>query len=67
MNALIVDLERVRHAVWLSDFMGMPETRQAVVSRQVADARDAQRIAPTQPVREQVISYGARDAQGGAK
>ncbi|MDH5832145.1 hypothetical protein QFW80_16630 [Luteimonas sp. M1R5S18] len=72
MNALIVDLARVRHAVWLSDFMGMPETRQAVVARQLADARERQQKGPrpteqfSQRLREQVSTYTAPGAQGGA-
>lgn len=48
MTALVVNLDRVRHAVWLSSFMGMPESRQTVVNRQVADARDVQGM-PRQP------------------
>lgn len=73
MNALIVDLARVRHAVWLSDFMGMPETRQAVVARQLADARERQHQGPrlaeqySQRLREQVSAYDAPGAHGGAR
>jgi F0F1-type ATP synthase membrane subunit b/b' len=73
MNALIVDLARVRHAVWLSDFMGMPETRQAVVARQLADARERQHQGPclaeqyAQRLREQVCAYTAPGAEGGAQ
>ena len=38
MTAVIVELGRVRNAVDQSARMGMPETRQAVVARIVADA-----------------------------
>ena len=38
MSGVIVDLGRVRNAVQQSERLGMPEPRQAVVRRLVADA-----------------------------
>lgn len=72
MSALVVDLARVRHAVWLSSFMGMPETRQQVVNRQLADARErqqGQQLAAqyNQRLRAHVSAYTAPGAQGGAQ
>lgn len=42
MTALVVPLDRVRHAVDQSARLGMPEAQAAVVARIVADVRDEQ-------------------------
>jgi hypothetical protein len=71
-SALVINLARVRHAVWMSDFMGMPETRRDVVRRMVADARDDQQrehlaAQYDQRVRAYVSAYNALPrAPGGA-
>ena len=71
MNGLVVSLDCVRHAVEQSARLGMPESRQAVVNRIVADARERHihggRLADlhTERLRRQVSAYSVPRTQGG--
>jgi hypothetical protein len=40
VSALLIPLHTIRHAVQQSQRMGMPETRQDVIARVLADLRD---------------------------
>ena len=63
MGALVIDLRPVRNAVEQSQKMGMPETRQAVVARVVADIRDGHH---PYRVAQQLQMQRLAGAQGGA-
>ena len=65
MNGVVVDLGRVRNALEQSARLGMPEPRQAVVRRLVADAVERHmhggKLADlyTERLRRQVCAYSA--------
>jgi len=70
MTGVVIDLGRVRNAVQQSQRLGMPEPREAVVRRMVADATErhvhGSKLADiyTERLRRQVSAYRA---PGGAQ
>lgn len=64
MSALIVDLRPVRNAVEQSTRLGMPEQRQAIVQRVLADIRAGHH--PYRTAQQLQAQRLGADVQGGA-